>query len=73
MSIYPVRLNSWYPKDDENYGTAKTIVSIEWCKVCKKRPQYRYAIADHSLPWGYYDGIWCSKKCFDKKVKREQK
>lgn len=66
MSIYPVRLSEWFPKGDPHHSTVKLIVSIEQCTYCKKKNMHwQDAIADHSLPWGYYNGIFCKKKCFD--------
>lgn len=67
MSIYPIRLSEWYPKGDENYEIAKVIVESEHCRECGEAPLYRWAIGDHSLPWGHHRGVWCSKKCFNGK------
>lgn len=71
MSIYPVRLNEWYPKGDEYYGNAKTSVTYSKCIVCGKDGKninYRYAWGHHALPWGYGD-VWCTKKCYTSKRK----
>ncbi len=66
MSIYPVRLNEWFPKGDEYY--AKHIVKCMKCLFCGKEGKkinYKYAMGHHSLPWGYGD-IWCSSRCLNK-------
>lgn len=70
MSIYPVRLNEWFPFGDEYYETAKSIVDFTRCLACGKKCRYRKAVGHHSLPWGYGD-LWCSEKCMQSgKVKR---
>lgn len=64
MSIYPVRLNEFYPKGDENHEIAKIIIKQATCQYCGKTPRYRWAIGFHSLPWGYHtDPVWCGAKC----------
>lgn len=69
MSLYPVRLSSWYPKGDENYDNCKTIVKCASCYKCgKKKINYKYAIGYHSLPWGNGD-VWCSAKCYGQRLK----
>lgn len=69
MSIYPVRLYEWFPPNDEMYENAECMVKFSKCIVCGKKPKYRYAIGHHSIPWGNGD-IWCTKKCFNKKIKK---
>ena len=72
MSIYPVKLNDWYPKGDEMNEIAILSVKFSNCLQCNKKGKdikYRYAIGHHSIPWGNGD-IWCTKKCYDKWLKK---
>lgn len=62
MSIYPVRLNEWFPVGDENY--CKDIVDAMRCFACGKKCRYKKVWGHHSLPWGYGD-VWCSEKCLN--------
>lgn len=71
MAIYPVRLVKWFPARGKDSSLAKTCKDlIEYCgikcPVCGKKPHYNGAIADHSMPWGYWGEVWCTKKCYDK-------
>jgi hypothetical protein len=67
MSIYPVRLSSWFPVNDENHGSMRLMVKWHKCVTCNKsKMNWRYAYGHHSIPWGHGD-IWCSKRCFNKK------
>lgn len=63
MSIYPVTLSKWYPARSDHGMIAIGILSYSWCAMCGQIPPYKTAIADHSLPWGYYRDIFCNKSC----------
>lgn len=72
MSIYPVRLSEWFPKDPEDeerqrlHEAAKLCIKMNVCSVCGKKPRYQHAYGMHAIPWGYGWGeIWCSKKCLE--------
>lgn len=70
MSIYPVRMNEWFPKDNENHFYAKTSVKYVSCFQCGKEGKkinYKLAWAHHSLPWGHGD-VWCTTRCYKKWV-----
>lgn len=70
MSIYPVKLNEWFPRGDEHYSNCKVVVQTSECIKCgKKNIKYKCAIGHHSIPWGYGD-VWCSSKCFRSKKRR---
>lgn len=73
MSIYPVRLNEWFPKGDEYHDNAKTMVKYSNCIVCGKKGKkinYKLVYGHHSIPWGNGD-IWCTKKCYKSKGKKK--
>ena len=62
MSIYPVKINSWF-KDDENMGTVKEIIKHLECKVCGKKANTRGYVY-HAMPHGFATNeYWCSLKC----------
>jgi hypothetical protein len=68
MSIYPVKLNEWFPKKDKMYENSLIVVKLSNCVECGKSGKnikYRYAIGHHSIPWGNGD-IWCTKRCYNK-------
>lgn len=62
MSIYPVRLNEWYPIGDPHY--LGDISDCFRCISCRKKVKYKKMWSHHSLPFGYGD-IWCSEKCLN--------
>lgn len=66
MSIYPVRLEKWFPPKDDHRQGALLTVKDNSCKVCgKKDINPKWAYIYHSAPWGYYtEDVWCSRKCF---------
>lgn len=68
MSIYPVRLNEWFPKGDQFYEAAKITVKYSKCIRCGKNGKkinYKLCWAHHSLPWGNGE-VWCTTRCFKK-------
>lgn len=68
MSIYPVRLQEWFPPKDERRSIALTILKYTKCACCgKKNIDPRYAYIYHSAPWGHMtDEVWCTKRCYIK-------
>ncbi len=75
MSIYPVRLNEWYPVGNEHY--MGDMMEVFKCDACGRVPNYKKAWGHHSLPWGHGE-IWCSEKCLNsgkkhKMDKRQQR
>lgn len=72
MSIYPVPLQEWFPKGDENHEVVKAIVAIERCAHCGKYLKFKKAWGHHSLPWGYGD-VWCDEVCCNEPWKRKRR
>ena len=62
MSTYPVRLNEWFPPEDEHRFGVRMAVAHMRCYSCGSRCNIKKVIGHHSIPWGYGD-IWCSEKC----------
>lgn len=63
MSIFVVTLSEWFPPGDDQYETAFSLVSYTRCLACGDKPNWKKAIAPHSIPWGY-GYIWCDFKCY---------
>lgn len=64
MSIYPVKIQEWYPAGDEMYEMSKLFVQYSKCLKCGRGGiKYHKAWAHHSIPWGHGD-VWCSWKCY---------
>lgn len=61
MSIYPVRLNDWFPKGDSNHIHAKIMVKYHDCLKCGKNGKK----VNYKLAWGNGD-MWCTTKCYKK-------
>lgn len=64
MSIYPVKLNEWYPFGDKCYEPVKMAVDYSRCLACDGKLKYSKAYGHHSIAVGP-GGIWCSLKCLD--------
>lgn len=62
MSIYPVRLNEWFPPGDEHFEIVSSFVEFNRCLACGDSPNYKKAVGHHSIFVGYGD-VWCSWKC----------
>jgi len=63
MSIYPVRLNEWYPVGDEMHEYAEMALHFR-CSACGDMPNFKKAWGHHSVAWGYGE-VWCNEKCLN--------
>lgn len=67
MSIYPVRIKTWYPpseRTEENIGhrqTIRIVLMYEPCAHCGKKVKMRNGWCFHALPYGYGGEVWCTK------------
>ena len=78
MSIYPVRIKSFFPpviknsckegrEENKNHRqTIRFILEFMRCLTCNSKVKMRNGWIHHSVPWGYGDA-WCSKHCVEKK------
>jgi hypothetical protein len=75
VSVYPVRLQEWFPPKDEKRSNALLVLKYGECARCgKKNMDPRYAWIYHSAPYGFCtDHMWCSTRCLNapEKVKEE--
>lgn len=63
MSIYAVPLYKWFKKDKDLAAICRTILKYNHCAMCGGKCNFKTAMADHSMPWGYYREVWCTQRC----------
>ncbi len=65
MSIYPVKINEWWERQEKK--DIKRIIINHKCKVCGKKANTRGYLYHAFLQGFAMDEYWCSLECLKKR------
>jgi hypothetical protein len=67
MSIYPVKISTWFKEGEVEFDIIKALFKFlemensNRCITCGRIVTFEDAFMMHAVPWGYGDySVWCS-------------